>query len=80
MSGLPMRIARRILRNAVLRRVVRAIVVRVPFLHRRAQALVAQGALHQAHYDAGLPVTPGDLSPRTAQCLAELTRARAEGR
>jgi hypothetical protein len=80
MSGLPMRVVRRVLRIAILRRILRAVVVRVPFLHRRAQALVAQGALRQAHYDAGLPVTPGDLSPRTAQCLAELTRARAERR
>jgi hypothetical protein len=75
-----MRIARRVLRNAVLKRLVRAVVVRVPFLHRRAQALMAQGALHRTHYDERLPVTPGDLSPRTARCFAELARARAERR
>jgi len=80
MSGLPMRVARRVLRNAALKRVVRALVVRVPFLHRRAQALMAQGALHRAHYDERLPVTPGDLSPRTTRCLAELARARAQRR
>ncbi len=76
MSSLPMRVARRLLRNSLLKRVARAVVVRIPFLHRRAQAMLAQGALHRTHYSERLPVTPGDLSPRTAHCLAELARAR----
>ena len=80
MSGLLLRMARRALRHAFLKRVARAIVVRVPFLHRRAQAMLAKGALHQARYDDRLPFTPGDLSPRAAQCLAELARAREERR
>lgn len=75
-NGLLMRAAQRVLRNALLKRMARAVVVRVPFLHRRAQALMAQGALHGKHYYEGLPVSPSDLSPRTAACLAELMHAR----
>lgn len=78
MSGLLVRVARSVLRNPFLKRLARAVVGRVPFLRRRAQALLAQGALHRTHYSERLPVTPGDLSPRTARCLAELERARKE--
>lgn len=76
MNRLAMRAARLLLRNAFLKRVAHALVARIPFLRRRAQMLVAQGALRQAHYHDGQPLTPGDLSPRSARCLAELVRAR----
>lgn len=80
MSGPIKRLARLVMRNARLKRLARAVVVRVPFLHRRVHAMLIQGVLDQAHYEEGLPITPGDLSPRTARCLAELTRIRQDGR
>lgn len=71
-----MHAVRLVLRSPLLKRLARAIVLRVPFLRQRARALLAQGALHRQHYDEHLPVTPDDLSPRTAACLAELETAR----
>lgn len=65
------------LRHAGIKRVARALVVRVPFLRRRAYALLAQ---QPSAPWSGIPVTPGDLSPRTAQALAQLERARKQGR
>jgi hypothetical protein len=76
MSSLPMRAVRLVLRNPFLKRVARAVVMRVPFLRHRARALLAHGVLHRQHYNDRLPFTAGDLSPRTARCLAELEKAR----
>lgn len=75
-----MQAVRLVLRSPLLKRLARAIVLRAPFLRQRARALLAHGALHRQHYDERLPVTPDDLSPRTAACLAELAAARKEHR
>jgi hypothetical protein len=38
--------------------------------------ILAQEAMRRVHYDSCVPFTVDDLSPRSARCLAELTRTR----
>jgi hypothetical protein len=71
----PLRLLRRALRNPGVKRLARAVIIRIPFLRRRVYALLAGGVFQQREYDGALPVTAGDLSPRTARSLRALAQA-----